>query len=692
MRKYESSMLRNVALVSHGGAGKTTLAEAMLHVSGAINRRGTVEEGTTASDHDPEEIKRGISINASVVPCEWQDNKINVLDTPGYFDFVGEVLAPLHVVEGAVVVVCAASGCEVGTEKVWAYCNKYGRPRVIFVNKMDRENANFAEVLSQLQEHFGQEVTPISLPIGSAEQFSGYVDLVRMKAYVAQDDEKLTETDIPADIMAEAEAARAVMVEAVAATDDELTMKFLEDEPLTDEEISAGLSAGAKSGEIIPLLCGSAAREIGVAHLLEVINSCLPSPLEGKAPEAIQIKDDSETVLSLDPSAPPALQVFKTMADPYVGRMSIFRVFSGVIESDTVLHNANQRRDERLGQVFVLRGKEHLPVDEVCAGDIAGVAKLQATTTGDTLCSRDQAVRLSFVDFPKPKISMAAEPQARGDEEKIGSGFTRLSEEDPTFTVGKSPVSAELLISGLGDLHLEVMISRLARKFAVSAVTKDPRVPYKETIRSTVKAEYRHRKQSGGRGQYGHVIIELEPLPAGGGFEFVDKIFGGAVPRQYIPAVEKGIRETMVEGVLAGYEVVDFRVTLLDGSYHDVDSSEMAFKIASSMAFKKAFMDARPVLLEPIYNISVEVPDDYMGDVIGDLNKKRGRILGMDPENGLQHIRAQAPLAELFRYAIDLRSMTQGRGDFTMEFDHYEEVPASVSEEVIAAAKKEQES
>ncbi|NLN19453.1 MAG: elongation factor G [Firmicutes bacterium] len=692
MRKYESSMLRNVALVSHGGAGKTTLAEAMLHVSGAINRRGTVEEGNTVSDHDPEETRRGISINASVIPCEWDDYKINVLDTPGYFDFVGEVLAPLHVVDGAVVVVCAASGCEVGTEKVWAYCDQFEKPRIVFVNKMDRENANFAEVVSQLRDRFGQQVTPISLPIGSAEQFSGYVDLVQMKAYVAEDGGELKETDIPADMTDEVEEARATMVEAIAATDDELTMKFLEDEPLTEEELISGLRAGVKSGELIPLLCGSATKEIGIGHLFEIIKDCLPSPLEGKAPAAVKVSDGSEAELEIDPSGAPVLQVFKTMADPYVGKMSIFRVISGVVKSDSVLHNANQNRDERLGQIFVLRGKEHLPVDEVYAGDIAGVAKLQVTTTGDTLCSRDKAVRLSFVEFPKPKISMAAEPKAKGDEEKIGAGFTRLAEEDPTFTVEKSPVSAELLISGLGDLHLEVMLSRLSRKFGVSAITKEPRVPYKETVRSKVTAEYRHRKQSGGRGQYGHVIIEVEPLPVGSGFEFVDKIFGGAVPKQYIPAVEKGIRETMAEGVLAGYEVVDCRVTLLDGSYHEVDSSEMAFKLAASMAFRKAFMDANPVLLEPIYSIDVIVPEEYMGDVIGDLNKKRGRILGMDPENGLQRIRAQAPLAELFRYAIDLRSMTQGRGDFTMEFDHYEEVPAPITQQVIEAAKQEQDS
>lgn len=690
MKRYTEAMLRNVALVSHGGAGKTTLAEAMLHVSGAINRRGTVEEGTTVSDHDPEEIRRGISINASLAPCEWQDYKINVIDTPGYFDFVGDVLGALSVVEGAVVTVCAASGCEVGTEKVWGFCDRYKMPRVIFVNKMDRENANFDQVLSQLRQMFGNQVIPLYLPIGSAELFRGVVDVIKMKAYQVDANGKLVETAVPDDMADEVEAARLSVVEAVAATDDELTMKFLEDESLTDEEMHRGLCSGTRSGAVVPVLCGSSVKEIGIAELLSFINECLPSPQEAREIIATDTKNNQVT-LSHEESAPPVAQVFKTMADPYVGKMSIFRVWSGTVKSDSVLYNATQEKEERLGQLFVLRGKEHLPVPEVCAGDLAAVAKLQAATTGDTLCNKEKAVVLPPMEFPKPKISLAVEPLAKGDEEKIGSGLVRLAEEDPTFTAEKSNTTGEMLISGLGDLHLEVMISRLSKKFGVTATTKDPRIPYKETIKTKVNSEYRHKKQSGGRGQYGHVVIELEPVP-GKGFEFVDKIFGGSVPRQYIPAVEKGVRETMIEGVLAGYDVVDVRVTLLDGSYHDVDSSEMAFKIAASMAFKKGFMDARPILLEPIYNITVVVPDSYMGDTIGDLNKKRGHIMGMDPENGMQRIRAQAPLAELFRYAIDLRSMTQGRGDFVMEFDHYEEVPANIADQVIANSKKDQAS
>lgn len=691
MKRYAETQLRNVALVSHSGAGKTTLTESMLHVSGAINRRGSVEEGTTVSDYDPEEIKRVISINASLAPCEWRDHKINVVDTPGYFDFVGDVLASLSVVEGAVVTVCAVSGYEVGTEKVWNFCERYELPRIVFINKMDRENANFSQVMSQLENHFGSKVIPVQLPIGSAEQFRGLVDLVKMKAYIADAQGQLKESAIPDDMADDVEAARAALVEAVAATDDELTMKFLEDEPLTDEEVTLGLKTGTKTGAVVPVLCGSAINEIGISDLLTFITACLPAPLEGRAIKATDVKAKTEIQLSREENAAAVAQVFKTMADPYVGKMSIFRVWSGVVKSDAMLYNATQEKEERLGQVFVLRGKEHISVPEVGAGDIAAVAKLQAVTTGDTLCSKEKPYKLPPMEFPKPKISLAVQPLAKGDEEKIASGLIRLSEEDPTFTVEKSPTTGELLISGLGDLHLEMMISRLSKKFGVSATTKDPRVPFKETIKSKVNSEYRHKKQSGGRGQYGHVVIELEPLPSGSGFEFVDKIFGGSVPRQYIPAVEKGIRETLVEGVLAGYEVVDVRVTLLDGSYHDVDSSEMAFKIASSMAFKKGFVDAKPILLEPINNVTVMVPDAYMGDIIGDLNKKRGRIMGMDPEGDMQRIRAQAPLAEMFRYAIDLRSMTQGRGDFTMEFDHYEEVPANIAEQVIAAAKKEHE-
>jgi elongation factor G len=689
LKKYNEDMLRNVALVSHSGAGKTTLAESMLFLGGAINRRGTVEEGNTVSDYDPEEIKRVISINASIIPVEWQDHKINVIDTPGYFDFVGDAMAALSVVEAAVLTVCAASGVEVGTEKSWRQCDDKSLPRVIFINKMDRENANFDQVLDQLREHFSGSIIPLYLPIGSAENFKGLVDVIKGQAYIADAHGKLQPCDMPADMADAAEEARMMLIEAVAATDDDLTMKFLEDEPLTDEEIQQGLCAGVRDCSIFPVACGAASNLIGVGELLTTIANYIPSPVMGAELQVTDAKGN-EVAIKKSESATPVAQVFKTMADPYVGKMSIFRVWSGVIKSDAVVFNATQAREERIGQLFVLRGKEHIPVTEVGAGDIAAVAKLQATTTGDTFCSKEAAVKAPPMVFPAPKISLAIVPQAKGDEEKIGNGLMRLAEEDPTFTVEKSPSTGEMQVAGLGDLHLEVMISRLLKKFGVTAVTKDPRIPYKETIKAKVNSEYRHKKQSGGRGQYGHVVIEMEPLP-GGGFEFVDKIFGGSVPRQYIPAVEKGIRETLVEGVLSGNEVVDVRVTLLDGSYHDVDSSEMAFKLAASMAFKKGFMDAKPVLLEPINNIVVEVPDQYMGDIIGDLNKKRGRIIGMDPiGGGMQRIRAQAPHSELFRYAIDLRSMTQGRGDFTMEFDHYEEVPANIADAVIKELKQDE--
>jgi len=691
VKRYAIDKLRNLVFASHGGAGKTTLSEALLHVGGAINRRGTVAEGNTVSDYDPEEIKRQISINTSLIPVEWQDHKLNILDTPGYFDFVGEVLSATRVVEGAVIIVCAAAGVEVGTEKVIGYCNQAGLPRLIFINKMDRENANFEQVLGQVQKLCGVKAVPLLLPVGNAEAHQGVVDLIRMKAYLLDKSGKVAESEIPADLLDEAETSRLALVEAIAATDDELTEKFLEDQPLTEEEMLRGLSAGVKAGDIVPVLCGSAEKETGIIQLMDYIIHCLPSPADVGPLSVVDVKSGENTELVPSEQGPVAAQVFKTMADPYVGKMNIFRVYSGVVKSDTVIFNANQGKDERLGQLFFMRGKEHVFVSEVSAGDIAGVAKLQVTTTGDTLCAKDKPIRFPLIELPKPKISMAAVPQAKGDEEKISSGLARLSEEDPTFVVEKNPITNELLISGIGELHMEVMVSRLSKKFGVTAVLKDPQVPYRETIKGKAKADYRHKKQSGGRGQYGHVIIEIEPLPTGEGFDFVDKIFGGAVPKQYIPAVEKGIRETMAEGILAGYPVVDVRVTLVDGSYHDVDSSEMAFKIASSMAFKKGFSEANPILLEPIYTITVEVPDAYMGDVIGDLNKKRGRILGMDPVNGLQRIRALVPLAEVFRYAIDLRSMTQGRGDFTLEFDHYEEVPAHIAEQVIEAARKAKE-
>lgn len=689
MGKYTVDQLRNVALIAHSGAGKTSLAEALLFCSGSTKRLGSVDEGSSILDYDSEEIKRRISISTAVAPCEWNNHKINLLDTPGYFDFVGEVASSLRVADGAVITVCAASGVEVGTEKAWDYCQEHNLPRMFFINKMDRENANFYKVFETLQEMYGTDVIPLQLPIGQAEDFQGFVDLVRMKAYTFTNGEA-KESEIPAEMMEQVQTYRETLMDAAAVTDDDLAMKYLEGEELTQEEIENAIGIGTQSGTLVPVLLGSAKNLIGVRSLLDYLVACMPSPaskaVSGKSPQGEDIE------LKCDPSESLSAIVFKTMADPYVGKLTLFKVCSGTMKSDTQVYNASKNSDERVGQLFLIRGKEQIPVTEITAGDIGAVAKLQVTVTGDTLCTKAKPVILPPINFPAPQTSMAVVPKEKGDEDKIAAGLQRLTEEDPTITVEKKSETGQTILSGMGEQHLEIITSRLKSKFGVDVELTIPKVPYRETIRGKVQVEGKHKKQTGGRGQYGHVWLEIEPLPPGGDFEFVDKIFGGAVPRQYIPAVEKGVRETMAEGVLAGYPVVDVRVTLYDGSYHSVDSSEMAFKIAASMAFKKGFMQANPVLLEPIMNVEVIVPESYMGDIIGDMNKRRGRILGMEPRgDGMEIIRAQAPLAEMFQYAIDLRSITQGRGSFTMEFDHYEEVPAHIAEQVIAESKKEQE-
>jgi len=550
---------------------------------------------------------------------------------------------------------------------------------------MDRENANFERTVTQLREVFGNQVVPLQVPIGQADNFQGFVDLVEMKAY-AQSNGKLAPVDFPGDVREQAETMRDWLIEAVAATDDELTLKYLEEEEITADEMRAALGGAVKSGQVIPVWLGSSSRPLAVDALLDGIISLFPSPADTPARSGEDPKSGDKVECTPDPNGPLAALVFKTISDPYVGRLTLFRVVSGTFTADGTAYNVNKEKDERIGQLFVLRGKEQISVSELGPGDIGAVSKLQVTTTGDTLTRKDRPVRLPGIAFEKPTLTLAMVPRAKGDEEKVGAALARLLEEDPTFTSEKHPETGQLLVSGLGDVHLEIMTSRLQKKFGVEVDLVAPRVPYRETIRGSVQVEGKHKKQTGGRGQYGHVIIEVAALPPGGGFQFEDKIFGGAVPKQYIPAVEKGVRETMEEGVLAGYPVVDVKVTLLDGSYHSVDSSEMAFKIAASMAFKKGFMDAQPVLLEPVLLVEVEVPERYMGDVIGDLNKKRGRILGMDPVNGNQLIKAHVPMAEMVRYAGDWRSMTQGRGTFRVQPDHYEEVPEHLAQAIIAEA------
>jgi len=687
MTGYKPEFLRNVVLIAHGSAGKTSLSEAMLYDSGAISRLGKVEEGNTVSDYDPEEIRRRISVNTSVLPCEWNGVKINLLDTPGYADFVGEVKGALRVADGAIVVLDAVAGVEVGTEMVWGYADEQKLPRLVFVNKMDRENASFERACAEVKERFGVNALPIQLPVGSESAFEGVVDLIRLKAYLG---DKAQEAPIPSELEGKVDEYRLQVVEAAAESDDELLEKYLEGEELTEEEICRGLAIGVKQGKIVPILCGSALLNLGVQPLLQAIVELLPSPREipvtGKSP----VTGEEET-LGPEVDSPLAVLIFKTMADPYVGKLSYFRVYSGSLQSDSRVFNPRSGEEERIGQLYHLRGKEQTPVKEVGPGDIGAVAKLSATKTGDTLCDKGHPVILPGINFPKPIFSVAVAPKTKADMDKMSSALARLVEEDPTLKVEREQSTGETLLSGMGESHTDIAVRRLQQKFGVELIASTPKVPYRETITKVASAQGRHKKQTGGRGQFGDVFIRFEPLPRGSGFEFVDEIFGGAVPKQFIPAVEKGLREIMQKGVLAGYPTTDFRAVLYDGSYHPVDSNEISFKLAAHLAFKKAIPEAGPVLLEPIMNVTITIPEEFTGDVMSDLNTKRARVMGMTQEKGKTIITAQAPLAEMQRYATDLRSITQGRGIYTMEFSHYEEVPPHIAERIIEEAKKEKE-
>ncbi|MEN6413462.1 MAG: elongation factor G [Veillonellales bacterium] len=689
MKEYKSDKLRNVGIVAHGGAGKTSLAEALLYTTGAVSRLGRVDDGSATTDFEPEEIKRKVTISAALAPCEWQEHKINFVDTPGYADFVSEVKGTLRAVDSALVVLCAASGVEVETEKVWNYANDLGLPRIAFINKMDRENADFYNVVANMKERLASNVIPLQLPIGAESSFAGIIDLIKMKAIVPSKTQGIqyNEIEIPADLADKAEEARLALIEAVAETEDDLLNKYLEGEELSNEEIMTGLKKGIGSGRIFPILCGSAYKNIGTSQIMDAILTYLPSPEQN---DVIGQRPATQEPVERKVSDPFSALVFKTTADPFVGRLSYLRIFSGSMKPDSVLYNASKGKSERIGSIFTMRGKKQEVLNNVYAGDIAVVAKLQETSTGDSLCDKDNPVVFEPIDYPKPMFTMCIEAKNKGDEDKIGNALARLMDEDSTFKVRKDVETGQLLISGMGELHTDIMAERMKRKFGVDVVLHNPKVPYRETIRTAVKVEGKHKKQSGGHGQYGHVWLQLDPLSPGGKFEFVDSIFGGAVPRQYIPAVEKGVREALNAGVLAGYPMVDIKVTLYDGSYHTVDSSEMAFKIASIMALRKGALQAKPVLLEPIYDVEVIVPESFMGDVIGDMNGKRGRIQGMEPlGKGMGIVRAQAPVSELFRYSIDLRSITQGRGRFDMKFSHYDEVPQRIAETIIANSKKD---
>ncbi|HHY77930.1 MAG TPA: elongation factor G [Clostridiales bacterium] len=691
MKDYKTENLRNVCLLGHSGSGKTSIGEAMLFNTGVLDRFGKVDDGTTTLDYDPEEIKRKISISAAIGPCDWNDIRINVVDTPGYFDFVGEVVSSLNVCDAAVIAVDSVSGVEVGTEKAWDMVYEKGLPSMFFINKMDRENANFSKVFEQLREVFGNKLIPITIPIGAESNYKGIIDLIDMKARMNEGN-KIVEKDIPSGYEDQIEEFRNMIIEAAAQTDESLMDKYFSGEELTKDEIIKGLRLGVISGDTVLVLCGSSLKNSGVVTLMNAIQNFFPSPAETDGYTVKDLKTDKEEKRKYDTNLPLSIRVFKTVADPFVGKISMFKVMSGSVTADSEVYNASKEKKERLSGLFLLRGKKQIPMTKLVAGDIGAVAKLQFTTTGDTLCDPQNPVMFEPIQFPEPNISMAVELKNKGDEDKIGSGLQRLMEEDPTLKVEKNQETRQTLISGLGEQHLEIVTKKLQSKFGVEVTLSEPKVPYRETIKKSAKAEGKHKKQSGGHGQYGHVWIEFEPILDGSAeFEFVDKIVGGVVPRQYIPAVEKGLREAMQEGVLAGYPVVNVRCTLYDGSYHPVDSAELPFKIAAALAYKKGMAEANPVLLEPIYTVEVLVPDQYMGDIIGDLNKKRGRVLGMEPCGKLQKITAEVPLAEMFKYATDLRSMTQARGSFSMKFARYEEVPAQIAQKVIEAANKERE-
>ncbi len=681
MHHFSPEKIRNVVILSHSGAGKTSLSEAMLFNSGAITRLGNVADGTTTSDYDSAEIKRQISINLSLLPCQWKDCKLNLIDTPGYPDFVAEVKAGLAVSEGAVVVVCAVSGVEVGTEKVWQYLNETELPCVLFVNKMDRENANFLNALKDIQTKLGTKCLPIQLPIGSQKDFQGVVDLIARKAYAGN---PLKEIELPAAMTSEVNSHREKLVEAVVEVDDKLIERYLDGEEISQEQIYRCLKEATRLGKVVPVMVGSALKNIAVTPLMDAIVDYLPSPRDKGAVKSINASTGEEQKVEPAADSPLSALVFKTTNDPRVGRISYLRVYSGTISSNSHVWNINKSTTERIGQLFGLRGKTQEPVTQLGAGDIGAVAKLASTATGDTLGTRELQLRLPSIEFPQPVLYMAVHPKAKADLDKMSTALPKVCEDDPTLRVQREPDIGEILLGGMGETHLEVAAERLSSKFGVEVILQKPKVPYKETITVKTQAEYKHKKQTGGHGQYGHVFLELEPLPRGSGFEFTERVVGGAVPKNYIPAVEKGVMEARLEGILAGYPVVDVRVTLYDGSSHPVDSSDMSFKIAGAQALKKGLAQAQCVLLEPIVNMTIIVPETFTGDIIGDLNTKRARVLGMRPSDGTNIIQAQAPLAEVQRYAVDLRSMTQGRGTFTVEFSHYEEVPSQIAQKIIS--------
>ncbi len=686
MANFTTEHLRNIVLIGHGGSGKTTLAEAMLFDTGVLSRRGRVEDGTTVADWDEEAIRRKQSVAASVVACEHKGNKLNLLDTPGFLDFAGEAKGAVSVADAGLVLVDPVSGVEVGTELGWGYLDERQLPRAVFVNKMDRENAQFERVLANLRDAFSGTIVPVFLPIGEASEFKGVVDVIALKAYMG---EAGTVAEIPAGMSGAVEAARTQMVEAAAEGDDELIMKYLDGEELTPEEIARGLRAGIANSAIVPVFCGSAVNNLGVRPLLDALIAYLPSPTQ-RPPVIAKRPNDDEVELPASSAGPLAVVVWKTVADPYVGKVSYFRVVSGTLHGDLRLYSMPGSNDERVGQIFAPRGKEQLGVTELAAGDIGGVTKLASTATNDTLSEKANSFELPRPVYPEPLYSVAISPKTKADSAKMGPALNRVTEEDPSLSWRQEPGTNETILSGMGEQHIELAVRRMETKFGVGLHTAVPKVPYRESITKSAADYHRHKKQTGGAGQFGEVHMEIKPLPTGSGFEFdTTRVFGGAIQNSFFPSIEKGIKSRLAEGPLAGYPVVDVRCEVYDGKMHPVDSKDIAFQIAGREVFKKTFLAAGPVLLEPIMDVHITVPEEYMGDIMSDLNTRRGRVQGMEQAKGKGIVTALVPLAEMQRYAIDLRSITQGRGFYTMKVAHYDPVPSHIAEGIIAQSKKD---
>lgn len=689
MNTYKFDKIRNVALLGHGSSGKTTLVESILYVLGQTKRMGNVTDGNTVSDFDKEEISRGFSLGTSVIPVEWNGSKYNLLDNPGYFDFVGDVFGALRVAGGAVVLVDASSGIEVGTEKAWTYCEKRNMPRIIFVNKMDKENVNYVKVIRELKDKFGKKVAPFAIPLGESDDFKGFINVVDMIGREARDN-KCVDVPIPPEMDAKIKPVRDMLIESVAESDDELMEKFFEGEEFTNEEIHNGLRKGVLSGDIVPVLIGSAEKQVGIHTLLNMIYDYMPTPkdMNDGEYEGIDPKTGEVKIQKVDENEPFSALIFKTIVDPFVGKISLFKVYSGKVKKDMEVYNPNRDETEKISSIFLLRGKNQMEASEIVAGDIGATAKLQYAHTGDTLCDKNNQIQYPGIKFPPAALFKAIEPKSQGDEEKIGSSLTKLNDEDPSFVIERNKETKQLLIGTQGVMQIDVLVNKLKKIYGVEVVLDELKIAYRETIKGTATVQGKYKKQSGGAGQYGDVHIKFEPSTES--FIFEEKVFGGSVPRNYIPAVEKGLEDCLDKGVLAGFHVVNLKATLLDGSYHPVDSSEMAFKMAASMAFKKGMKEAHTVLLEPLMHLEIVIPDEFMGDIMGDMNKRRGRILGMEPdEKGYQKVIAEAPQSEILSYSTDLRSMTQAKGFFKMTFDRYEEVPMQLAIKIIAETKEE---